>query len=91
MQDEMIREIETASPDYLVFVKVDESWLMQTESERKILNWYEQYSRTNYDLVRIFKDSTDDSAKADSQQRGRSPGLLFLFERKQSARRPVIE
>src|ERR1051326_2082525 len=91
MQDEMIREIETASPDYLVFVKVDESWLMQTESERKILNWYEQYSRTNYDLVRIFKDSTDDSAKADSQQPDRSPGLLFLFERKQSARRPVIE
>ena len=82
MQEEMIREIEAARPEYLVFVKVDESWLMRPESERKILNWYEQYSKANYDLVRMIKEPEDETAKPDQLAPGRSPGLLLLFERK---------
>jgi hypothetical protein len=81
MQDEMIREIETARPDYLVFVKVDESWLMREQSDRKILDWYDQYSKTNYDLVRVIKESDDEMGKTDPLA-GRTPGLLLLFERK---------
>jgi hypothetical protein len=50
MQEEMIREIESARPEYLVFANIPTSWLVGSDSERRILQWFHQYKR-NYHKV----------------------------------------
>jgi 4-amino-4-deoxy-L-arabinose transferase-like glycosyltransferase len=81
MQDEMIAEIEAAKPEYLIFIKLEESWALRTESERKILNWYERYSDANYNLVRTIQAS-DQGPFNDPHAPGRTAGLLLVYERK---------
>lgn len=51
MQQEMIREITAARPQYLVFVGVPTSWLLRPDSPREIFRWFQDYSRANYALV----------------------------------------
>jgi hypothetical protein len=51
MQEEMIREIETSRPRYLVVVNVYTSWLFRPESETLILKWLEPYLQTHYRLA----------------------------------------
>jgi len=83
MQEEMIREIETARPEYLIFVNVKPSWAARPESEQNIITWYEHYSKANYDLVRIVKEPAEVAPPEDnSRATGRTSGLLLLFERK---------
>ena len=45
MQEEMIREIETANPRYVVFVSIATSWLQRQDSHRRIFDWFAQYQR----------------------------------------------
>jgi 4-amino-4-deoxy-L-arabinose transferase-like glycosyltransferase len=45
MQRDMIREIETASPRFLVFVSATRSWIAQPGSDRTIFSWFEGYQR----------------------------------------------
>jgi 4-amino-4-deoxy-L-arabinose transferase-like glycosyltransferase len=51
MQHEMIREIETNRPEYLVYVSYRLSWLFQPGSDRTILDWFKQYSERGCELV----------------------------------------
>lgn len=51
MQKEMIREIESSGPKFIVLVSVDESWLVQPYSNRYILEWLKIYLNKNYRLV----------------------------------------
>jgi 4-amino-4-deoxy-L-arabinose transferase-like glycosyltransferase len=81
MQEEMIREIEAVKPEYLIFVKLEESWSIRAESELKIMKWYEQYTRENYDLVKTVA-AVDQSPIDDPHAPGRTPGLILLFQRK---------
>lgn len=48
MQQEMIRQIESERPRYLVFVRVAESWLVRATSERLLLDWAEDYLARYY-------------------------------------------
>jgi hypothetical protein len=50
MQDEMIREIETNPPEFIVFADNLLSWARNTDSDPKIFNWWDFY-QTNYTLV----------------------------------------
>jgi hypothetical protein len=50
MQREMMREIETARPKYLVFVAVDTSWLRRRDSEPEIFDWFDRYTAENFRL-----------------------------------------
>ena len=52
MQEEMIREIESARPQYIVFVNVITSWLPQN-GERLIFQWLERYLSANYRRVGV--------------------------------------
>jgi Dolichyl-phosphate-mannose-protein mannosyltransferase len=52
MQAEMIRNITTNAPEFVVFTRVDSSWLPSPESDRSIFKWWDAY-RTNYILVGI--------------------------------------
>jgi 4-amino-4-deoxy-L-arabinose transferase-like glycosyltransferase len=45
MQRQMIDEIETANPRYLVVVHVAASWLMRPDSDPTIFDWIERYRR----------------------------------------------
>jgi hypothetical protein len=49
MQDEMIREIEDASPEFVVF-EDDRIWNRQPDSDPAIFNWWDSY-RANYTRV----------------------------------------
>ena len=51
MQEEMIREIESAPPKYLVSVAMNYSWLRRPESESAIFTWANDYMARNYTAV----------------------------------------
>jgi hypothetical protein len=51
MQKEMIREIEKANPDYVVYVNVSASWLQRPNSNRLIFKWFEEYQQERLQLV----------------------------------------
>ena len=53
MQSEMIGEIETNRPQYLVFVSNPESWTIRPGSDRSIFNWFAKYSAKYYDRVAL--------------------------------------
>jgi hypothetical protein len=53
MQKEMIREIESVKPRYLIYVNVGASWSYRKSSERLIFNWFNRYSKKHYKRVGI--------------------------------------
>src|SRR6185295_6955090 len=53
MQAEMIREIESAHPRYLVFVWVQRSWLPREDSDQGIVSWGKDYVHACYDPVGV--------------------------------------
>ena len=54
MQQEMIREMETARPKFLIFVNLYASWLPKANSENLIFEWVQQYGRKYYKRVGII-------------------------------------
>ena len=48
MQSEMIHEIESAKPKYLISVTVNTSWLHSPRSENRIFEWAQRYIADNY-------------------------------------------
>lgn len=61
MQQEMIQEIESVSPEILVFVRVSGSWVSSwvgswgwtRESEILIFSWFQQYVEKYYEMVGV--------------------------------------
>jgi hypothetical protein len=53
MQREMIHEIETNSPEFVVFVNRDFSWHQEPKSDTTIFNWWDDY-KTNYTVVGLI-------------------------------------
>ena len=51
MQEEMIREIEAASPEFLIIVNISSSWLERPGSNRTIFYWADSYALRYYHLV----------------------------------------
>lgn len=86
-QEEMIREIETAQPKFLVFVNVPFSWLKTPESEELISTWFNQYCRRNYKRVGLVDMLSPKTTRYywDNDSIGRSPQgpmHLSIFKRK---------
>lgn len=52
MQEEMIRDIETSKPGFIIFVDDRMSWFRYPDSDPRIFNWWDAY-QTNYTLVAI--------------------------------------
>lgn len=48
MQEEMISEIESNRPKFLIFVNVSASWLVRPGSERRIFQWFQQYRQNQH-------------------------------------------
>lgn len=62
MQQDIIREIESARPKYLVSVAMDYSWLQRPDSEHTVFTWANGYLTQNYTaagFVNIKPTETD--------------------------------
>lgn len=88
MQEEMISEIEAESPKFLIFVHIPTSWLMDSDSELLIFDWFEQYCQKYYidvGVIDIYPDHT--VYRWNEEAIGyipRSKNRIFVFERKAS-------
>ena len=51
MQREMIAEIESANPEFLVFVGVTTSWVARPDSHTALFDWFDQVSREKFQQV----------------------------------------
>ena len=60
MQKEMIKEIETARPKYMVLVNVEWSWLMEPNADQTIFSWFDQFASTGYALDGIVDILSED-------------------------------
>ena len=59
MQQEMIREIEQARPDYVVYVHVKSSWLQYSDSNPLIFGWFGKYQRERLQLAGLVEMAPD--------------------------------
>ena len=53
MQQKMIKEIEAAKPEFIVYVKNDYSWVKYKTSDLAIFHWAGQYTSRFYELVGV--------------------------------------
>lgn len=86
MQKEFIREIETATPEYVVMVTESLSWLATASSSRTLLDWWTRYGPAHYSLEGIVNAAPDGSfpqwlpaAQASSPS---SPSALLVYRRR---------
>jgi hypothetical protein len=86
MQHEMIHEIETAKPQFLVLVANRYSWLAKLNSDGEIFAWMDAYSAGNYDRVGIVDSASGVELWDDDAKNCPSPPVQYLgvFRRKTS-------
>lgn len=84
LQDEMIKQVEAAQPEYVVYVQNHFSWLTQEASEKKILEWWPKYWEDNLQLLRTVttRQGAEEFAEKDPARPGSSGNYLLLLKRK---------
>jgi Dolichyl-phosphate-mannose-protein mannosyltransferase len=90
MQRQMIREIETTKPDYVVLVGIITSWDLRSPSSQLIFDWFNGYMQKNLEpvgLVNILSPTqTDYYWKTENHALPpRSDAFLEVFKRKSAA------
>lgn len=55
MQQEMMREVQSSSPQYIVFVRVETSWLAEAKTAAPLFTWFEKYLGQNYHQVGVVE------------------------------------
>jgi hypothetical protein len=63
MQQEMIREIEQANPDYVVFLHVSSSWGRLPGSSRLIFDWFGRYQQERLQSVGLVEILSSDQTE----------------------------
>jgi hypothetical protein len=61
MQNEMIHDIESARPEYIVLSTVVGTWLIRPESSHRIFEWWEGYSTQHYRKVGVAEIAAGES------------------------------
>ena len=85
MQKEMVLEIESAKPKYLIFVNISSSWLARPGSHQLLLKWLNGYLKKYYTLhgsVTLFKNKTIYHWAPKIKVKPEAPLLVNIFERK---------
>jgi hypothetical protein len=86
MQREMIQEIETARPKYLVVVSMNISWLKRPGSENLIFDWFAKYCPDNFALEGVVTivsaAQTDYYLPLTSESVQISPNSILIYKRK---------
>lgn len=84
MQEEMIREVESAKPKYVVYADVSVSWLAWPNSQRLVFDWAKNFLHEHYEIVGVADILAQPKYRwgedARSSQR-RSPLGVYIFER----------
>ena len=86
MQKEMIREIETSRPKFIVAVHNDLSWLVRPGSERFIFDWFNAYVNAGYKVAGLVDMVSPEGSVflGGAEANGysvRSPEYLIVYER----------
>jgi hypothetical protein len=94
MQEEMIHEIEAASPAYVVFVNGKFSWLARDGSDMTIIEWANTFLRSRYQIVGAVDIDEDGPSRyvwGEEAARVRSPAAdrILVWKRRAAAMRPV--
>jgi len=90
MQQEMIREIESAHPAMVVFVASRTSWAPRPGADRSVLAWADRYLKQCYDVVGIAERLPDGStamrwgAEA-NDYRPQSENVVYTLTRRSDA------
>ena len=85
MQEEMIREIESGRPKYLISVVMNDSWLQRPRSDRLIFTWANEYTAQNYAVagfVNIVPDRTDYYFTNIPQSVAQLRNYILIYQRK---------
>jgi len=84
MQAEMIREVESVRPDFIIYVLMSESWDTRKGADTRIFDWTDSYLKKYYALVGIADGGNHDVYRwgADSiYYRPRRPGVTAVYRR----------
>ena len=86
MQNEMISEIEMASPEFIVFVNIKTSWLERSSSNMMIFSWFNKYIEANYKLTGLVdiinkEHTTYVWGKEAPNYKPRSPFWLAIYRK----------
>jgi len=88
MQNEMIRDFESAQPDFVVVVNVSTSWLRRPDSSTRLFDWWNTYRLANYHAVGVADISSDQTVYQWDRQAAiyqpKSPFVVWLFKRSNS-------
>jgi len=60
MQREMMTEIESSRPEFLVWVGYDNSWNVRPSSDRTVFDWFARYSNEFYDKIGVVNGDAAD-------------------------------
>ncbi len=87
MQREMIAEIESSRPEFIVMVKAPTSWRASAKSDMGIFTWMQGYIADYYERVGVVDIQGDDHTEyrwdADAlAYQPRSPYAVYVFRRK---------
>src|SRR5437773_547038 len=86
MQEEMIQQIESARPKYLIWIGVPASWLQQATSEDLILAWANDYVGKFYDVVGLVnllsRDQTDYYFDQLPESKPQLDNYILIYRRK---------
>lgn len=83
MQENLIREIENSKPKYLLFVRIDLSWLQKVDSHTLIYDWFKGY-KENYHrvgMVEIYNRTSLYSWRQKVKWPPTSPYWIEILER----------
>jgi len=86
MQRDMINEIESNKPRYIILVNIPTSWLMRPDSKRLLIEWGEHYLHQDYKLAGVVDIISPELTiyKWDKEASSYSPASrlnLLIFER----------
>ena len=85
MQREMVEQIGSERPSYVVAVLVPTSWLRQPGSETLIFSWTDEYLQREYEVVGIVDIQEQSNyvwGAAATNYSPQSPFVLYVFKRK---------
>jgi len=84
MQKEMIKEIEAVQPEYLIFVRIDLSWLQRPNSHTLVYKWFKNYVKSyrRVGMVEIFAQQSRYSWLPNVIWPPKSPYWIEIMRRK---------
>jgi 4-amino-4-deoxy-L-arabinose transferase-like glycosyltransferase len=87
MQADMIGEIESSQPEYLVWIGYPDSWNVRPDSDRAILDWFPKYAEKFYTIVGVYDGRAADKAVFlwdNGAKNYRGDSSLVVYKRKTS-------